>query len=618
MNFDVFISYANQDKATADAACAQLEAEGIRCWIAPRDVAPGAEWAEAIVDAIDHCRVMVLIFSSSTNASRQIRREVQRGFDREVPVVPFRIENVPPEKALAYYIESVHWLDALTPPLEQHLKKLSETVRPFAQSKLSGEKENEERALREAETRRRAEEEQRQQEEEYRRKAALEDERQRLEREATATREAEERGRQAAAAAEAERQRLERDAAAKREAEEKARQEEQLKKEEDEKRREEAEAEWRAERERAFAAAKRDDSVLAVDKFLDTYPDSNLAEEARAFRALLLARDEAHGNAMASDAPAVLKAFLQTYPMGTQSDAVRQKLRRLEPPTVGRPRLIAGVLGAGIAIAIGVWVVVRPPSIVVTALSPENERALKPKDNFRECEKCPEMIVVPAGSFTMGSPAKEEGRNANESPQHGVTFTRQFAVGKFAVTFDEWDACVAAAGCNGYKPADQGWGRDRRPVIYVSWNDAKAYAAWLSAKTGKAYRLLSEAEREYVTRAGTMTPYWWGSSISNNQANYGTYRSQTVPVDTFQPNPWGLYQVHGNVTDWVEDCAYSSYSGAPTDGSAWVANNCSQRVVRGGSWTYSPQDLRSASRHGITPDGRNIGVGFRVGRTLTP
>ena len=156
----------------------------------------------------------------------------------------------------------------------------------------------------------------------------------------------------------------------------------------------------------------------------------------------------------------------------------------------------------------------------VTPLSPERERALKPKDTFKECDTCPEMVVVPAGSFMMGSPASEEDRSPHEGPQHRVTFRPAFAVGKFAVTFDEWDACVADGGCNGYRPKDEGWGRGKRPVINVSWNDAKAYVAWLSRKTGKTYRLLSEAEREYVTRAGTTTPFWWGSSISTSQANY--------------------------------------------------------------------------------------------------
>jgi TPR repeat protein len=137
MAFDVFISYPHQDKATADAACAALEAAKIRCWIAPRDVPPGAEWAEAIVAAIDECRAMVLIFSSSTNRSKQIHREVQRAFDQEKPVVPFRIENVTPEKGLAYYMGPVHWLDALTPPLEQHLHQLVASMRRLTQSEAA-------------------------------------------------------------------------------------------------------------------------------------------------------------------------------------------------------------------------------------------------------------------------------------------------------------------------------------------------------------------------------------------------------------------------------------------------------------------------------------------------
>src|SRR5262249_21200670 len=140
-------------------------------------------------------------------------------------------------------------------------------------------------------------------------------------------------------------------------------------------------------------------------------------------------------------------------------------------------------------------------------LCANEERALKPKDVFKECDVCPEMVVVPAGTFMMGSPANEPGGGSGEDPQHRVTIGRPFAVGKFAVTFDEWDACVADGGCNGYRPGNQGWGRGRLPVINVSWDHAQKYVTWLSGKTGKSYRLLSEAEREYVTRAGTSTPF---------------------------------------------------------------------------------------------------------------
>jgi formylglycine-generating enzyme required for sulfatase activity len=212
------------------------------------------------------------------------------------------------------------------------------------------------------------------------------------------------------------------------------------------------------------------------------------------------------------------------------------------------------------------------------------------------------------------------------------------------VTFDEWDACIADGGCNGYQPEDgspryQHWGRGRRPVIFVNWDDAKAYVAWLSRKTGKPYRLLSEAEREFMTRAGTTTPFWWGSQIATNLANYngeayqhgpkGEDREMTMPVDSFFPNPWGLYQVHGNVNEWVEDCWNDTYEGAPSDGSAWTTADCHFRVVRGGSWLDAPRGLRSAFRQkGISVDVHVTAtngrfnelrqMGFRVGRTLTP
>ena len=281
----------------------------------------------------------------------------------------------------------------------------------------------------------------------------------------------------------------------------------------------------------------------------------------------------------------------------------------------------------GIALALASYV----PAVAQSPLAPGQELALKPHESFRECKACPEMVVVPAGSFTMGSTVSEA-PGGNESPPHMVTFAQPFAVGKFAVTFDEWDACVADGGCGGYRPADQGWGRGRRPVVNVSWADARTYLAWISHKTGKTYRLLSEAEREYVTRAGTTTPYWWGTSISTDQANFdGTYpggkgsgqlRRQTVPVDSFAPNPFGLYQVHGNVWEWVEDCDHASYDGAPADGSAWTAGECIRRVLRGGFWSNPPRALRAAARSSAGPTYRNDGYyslwGFRVARPLGP
>ena len=246
---------------------------------------------------------------------------------------------------------------------------------------------------------------------------------------------------------------------------------------------------------------------------------------------------------------------------------------------------------------------------------------------FRDLDVGPEMVVVPAGSFVMGSAQSELGHFLNENPQHTVTFAKPFAVGRFAVTFDEWDACVADSGCNGYRRPDEGWGRGRRPAINVSWDDAIAYVAWLVEKTGKPYGLLSEAEWEYVARAGTTTRFCWGNSISTSQANYnadvfseegaqGEFREHTVPVDWFEPNPWGLYQVHGNVLEWTRDCYNNGYDGAPTNGTPWTSGDCSCHVVRGGCWLFGSENLRSAARVEYETDNRRDIIGFRVARTL--
>ncbi|MEL6286700.1 MAG: formylglycine-generating enzyme family protein, partial [Pseudomonadota bacterium] len=242
-----------------------------------------------------------------------------------------------------------------------------------------------------------------------------------------------------------------------------------------------------------------------------------------------------------------------------------------------------------------------------------------------------EMVVVPSGTFTMGSPDSEAGRGSDEGPQRTVQIGYSFAVGKTEVTWAEWEACVADGGCSNSGPdsrgGDEGWGKGSRPVINVSWEDAQAYADWLSRKTGERYRLLSEAEWEYVARAGTNTPFYFGNTITPDQANYagiytynggpkGTYHQKTVPVGTYPRNAFGVHDMHGNVWEWTQDCYVDSYSGAPTDGSPRLVSDCSRRVLRGGSWGYLPQGLRSAHRFGPDPTVRNSGGGFRVARTL--
>lgn len=248
------------------------------------------------------------------------------------------------------------------------------------------------------------------------------------------------------------------------------------------------------------------------------------------------------------------------------------------------------------------------------------------------CPFCPEMVVIPAGSFTMGSPSGEADRQDDEGPQRTVAFAQPFTIGRYEVTFAQWEACVTGGSCAGYRPDDQGWGRDPRPVINVSWSDAQGFARWLSSQTGEGYRLPTEAEWEYAARGGTTTPYWTGATISTAQANYsgqpaygsgakGVYRGETVAADdpAFPANPFGLSHVHGNVSEWVQDCYVGDYRDAPSDGyEAIDRNGCTRRVLRGGSWSHVSKGLRSASRDDSAAVTQVNYVGFRVARTLGP
>ena len=262
---------------------------------------------------------------------------------------------------------------------------------------------------------------------------------------------------------------------------------------------------------------------------------------------------------------------------------------------------------------------------------------------FRDCDVCPEMVVVPAGTFMMGAPESEVLSGPNERPVHVVSVP-SFAMGVYEVTFEEWDACVAGGGCGGHQPRDEGcgnnldcagWGQGRRPVINVNWDEAQLYVEWLSSRTGARYRLPSEAEWEYAARAGTTTPFHTGETITTDQANYngrwlypsgdvdpnGVHREQTLPVGSFGANAWGLYDMHGNVAEWVEDCWNNGYAGAPVDGSAWLTGACRSSLVsvlRGGHFYDSASFLRAASRIWFASSNHGHYNGFRVARTLAP
>jgi formylglycine-generating enzyme required for sulfatase activity len=329
------------------------------------------------------------------------------------------------------------------------------------------------------------------------------------------------------------------------------------------------------------------------------------------------------------DIPAADRQFIML-----SSRASQQKKLRIQALVWGVAIGEAIAIFAGVFIWVNQWYVkeqwdwfwtMRPYRIVnfdSYVLRSEAERALRPGDAFQECAKnCPEMIVVPAGEFMMGAPVDEQFRHPGELPQHRVTITKQFAVSRFLVTFADWDACVSVGGCP-QVGSDSGWGRGMRPVINVSWDDAQAYVAWLSIMTGKAYRLLSEAEWEYAARAKSQTAYSFGADPAM-LGQYAWYNAnsdyQTHPVGGKRQNAFSLYDMAGNVWEWVQDCYHGDYIGAPLDGSAWVVGeDCHRRIVRGGSWYSDPQDLRSASRRWFSNGTRFDQVGFRVGRTLTP
>ena len=253
-------------------------------------------------------------------------------------------------------------------------------------------------------------------------------------------------------------------------------------------------------------------------------------------------------------------------------------------------------------------------------LSGETAAALKPGATFRECATaCPEMIVVPAGAFAMGSPTSEPGRESDEGPQHEVAIAAPFAVSKYDVTFDDWDACVAVGGCPHTR--DPGMERGRRPIVNVTWEDAQSYVAWFSRMTGAPYRLLSEAEWEYATRAGTTTRYYWGDEAGERKADCRGCGSpwdskESSPVGSFAPNGFGLFDMAGDVWQWVEDCYHPDYNGAPTDGSAWTSGDCRARVTRGGSWHDHAPYMRSATRIRDIFNDSDSDVGFRIARSL--
>jgi formylglycine-generating enzyme required for sulfatase activity len=288
----------------------------------------------------------------------------------------------------------------------------------------------------------------------------------------------------------------------------------------------------------------------------------------------------------ASDKAADFQAYLDSYPQGQFSAVAKARLALLQAPKTEAPssRTVA-------------------PAI--------EERPSTPSSPIRDCPACPELVLIPVGEFEMGS---TDGL-PYERPLHRVTIRKPFYMGRREVTFDEWDACVNDGGCQ-YRAENARFGRGRRPVTNLDWNDAKAYLSWLSAKTGHAYRLPSEAEWEYAARAGTKSAYFWGAALEKDRANCTGCTSAVLgaPAETgtFPANGFGLFDMAGNAAEWVEDCWNETYSGTPADGSAWVKPDCRERVLRGGSFNSDARYARSSARFRYDFDVRYYAHGFRV------
>lgn len=237
-----------------------------------------------------------------------------------------------------------------------------------------------------------------------------------------------------------------------------------------------------------------------------------------------------------------------------------------------------------------------------------------PGDVFKDCDACPEMVILPAGQFQMGAPPGERGSSDVERPVRTIRIA-PIAVSKYEITYEQYDACASAGGCNGFYPPERGGGRGRRPVVGVAWRDAQAYVTWLNAATqGPAYRLLSEAEWEYAARAGTTTAYSVGDAITRQQA---VFQSRlTDPVGSYAANAFGLHDMHGNAAEWVEDCYNSNYSGLPTHGGPVTSGQCGLRLYRGGAYSDGPNVLRSANRRRASMTIRDGTIGFRVAREM--
>ena len=599
----VFITHSSRDYKQSRAVVDVLEKNGIPCWISERDIGAGDNYGDAIVDAIESAKVMVLVFSANANNSDEIKKEIALASQRKLTVVPIRIEDATPSKAFRYELITRNWIDCFPDwngSMQTLVRRVSSIIgdakplddvpqlvpvpkpriqptwiaaaaagiaviaggaayglrpqpQPPAPVKITHNETN---------------------------------------------------GGQTVPAA-----------------------------------RPEQVADNTGNKPAAGNPAATGDHPAAAPSPAPAIPAPKPAiDQAAAPKPAPAAQTDVPKPADTQAAASKPAPVVETdVPKPTpDAQAAAPKVAPLAPAVAPKKTQVAA-LGPVVpvqTIAPPVRPIPRKPAAPAISVNPPPYNVATPGGQiFQECKDCPQMVVVPRGTAILGSPTGEPGRQSNEAAPHSVTIDKPFAVGRYAVTFDDWAACVAGGGCNGYKPDDNGFGRGKRPVIFVSWNDANAYVNWLKHKTGQPYRLLSESEWEYAARGCTKTdcpdtPFWFGD-IAPDLANYDSRYSYegspkadhevaTVPVDQGKPNPFGLTNMLGNVQQWVEDCWNADLS-APADGSAVLTGDCGDRVIRGGSYSDKPDALRASARAWDAADDRESpNIGIRVGRTLAP
>lgn len=303
--------------------------------------------------------------------------------------------------------------------------------------------------------------------------------------------------------------------------------------------------------------------------------------------------------------PQVVESLLASFTQGSPAPVTLTAAPKTDAPA---PALEAAATPAAIAEEAPAEITPTPVAAEPVAEERAPAETLPTANSFRDCDVCPLMLNIPGGTFMMGAPNDELGRKAWEGPVRKVAMA-PFAIGITEVTYDEWDACVADGGCGKYAPNDKGEGRGKMPVTQVSWKDATAYAAWLTKKTGRVYRLPSEAEWEYAGRGGTTTPFWWGALNDDAKSGIG---AKTQTVDTLPANPLGLFGITGNAREWTQDCYVNTYAKAPLDGRSVELAKCAKRVVRGGAYSDTVETLRIAARSSADPALRDKRTGFRI------